>query len=262
MFYLSKLVWLLMEPSTALTLAVLVGALLCRTRLALWGRRLGIAGAVGLLIGGFTPLSTLILRPLEEHFPPFQDDGIPVAGVLVLGGALQTEVAVGRAQFAVNEAAERFTILPALARRYPEARLVFVGGSGDPLGGIPPEADVVRRVIGDLIPPDRLVYERASRNTHENAVNSFVQLRPGKGERWLLVTSAWHMPRSVALFRKAGWTVVPFPVDYRSSGSGDDYRPFTSVSQGLRRLDLATKEWVGLVFARLSGQSEALLPER
>lgn len=260
MFHASKLVWLVLEPSTALTLLALLGVALCFTRFLRAGRWLALLGVAGLLVAGFSPLGTLVLRPLESRFSPFQDDGRPVAGVLVLGGALQSDVAAARGVFAVNEAAERFTILPALARRYPDAKLVFVGGSGDLAGRIPPEADILRRVVGDLITPERLIYERASRNTYENAVNSHAQLNPAKGERWLLVTSAWHMPRAVGLFRKAGWRVTPYPVDFRTTGQGDDLRPFHAVSAGLRRLDVAAKEWAGLLFARLAGQSDALLP--
>lgn len=260
MFTVSKFVWFLLEPSTALTLATAIGALMCWTRAVRWGRRLGLLGGVGLLVLGFSPLGTVLLRPLEDRFPPFRDDGRPVAGVLVLGGALQSEVSAARGQFSFNEAGERFVALPGLARRYPAAKLVFVGGSGDLAGSIPSEADVLETVIGDLIAPDRLIYERKSRNTRENAVNSLALVQPKPGERWLLVTSAWHMPRAVGLFRKAGWTVTAYPVDYRTTGNDDDFRPFPAVSHGLRRFDVAAKEWVGLLFAWLSGQSAALLP--
>lgn len=260
MFAASKIVWLLIEPSMALTLLAILGALLCWTRWLRLGRAIAFSSAFLLLAAGFMPLGNLLLRPLEERFPAFGDDGGPVAGVIVLGGALTSEVSEARGQFSVNEAAERLTAMAALARRYPQAKIVFSGGSGDLAGIIPSEADSLRKVIEELMPAGRVTYERASRNTFENAVMSRMIVQPKPGERWLLVTSAWHMPRSVGLFRRAGWTITPYPVDYRTTGRGDDWRPTGSVSAGLRRTDLAVKEWIGLTFAWITGQSAELWP--
>jgi uncharacterized SAM-binding protein YcdF (DUF218 family) len=104
------------------------------------------------------------------------------------------------------------------------------------------------------------VIESRSRTTRENALFSRRLVEPHEGERWLLVTSAWHMPRSVGCFRQAGFPVVPYPVDYRTRGPQDRWRTFSSLSEGLRRLDLATKEWIGLLGYRLAGYTDALFP--
>jgi len=74
------------------------------------------------------------------------------------------------------------------------------------------------------------------------------------------VTSAFHMPRSVGLFRRAGFTVVPVPVDFRTGGPQDAWRPFTLPGDGMRRVEIVTREWIGLAAARLLGQTDALLP--
>ena len=83
---------------------------------------------------------------------------------------------------------------------------------------------------------------------------------PKPGERWLLVTSAWHMPRSMGSFRAAGFPVTAYPVDYRTRGGEDARRGFLHTSEGLRRLDLMVKEWLGLLAYRLSGRTDALFP--
>ena len=87
---------------------------------------------------------------------------------------------------------------------------------------------------------------------------------PKPGQRWLLVTSAWHMPRAMAAFRKAGFQVEPWPVDYRTAGWSDAFHlfPFESPAQGLRQLDLAVHEWLGLLAYRLSGRSDDAFPHR
>lgn len=260
MYTLSKLVWLLLEPSNVLVFLCLAGVSLTATRFRRAGRWLALAALAGIMIAGFTPFGTLLMRGLEAGYPPLRDEG-RVDGIVVLGGALVPDVALARGQFSINEAGERLTALVALARRHPKARIIFTGGSGDLTGAGVPEADAVEAVLGDILPGQTIFYERASRNTHENAVYSLRIAGPEAGQRWLLVTSAWHMSRALGLFRKAGWPVVPFPVDYRSTGDGADLRFNRSISVGLRRTDVAAKEWVGLLFAVLSGQSESFWPK-
>ncbi len=258
-FTLSKLVWLLLEPSNVLVFLCLGGVMLTATRFHRAGRWLAMVSLAGIMFAGFSPFGTWLMRGLEAGYPPLRDEG-RVDGIVVLGGALVPDVSFARGQFSINEAGERLTALAGLARRHPEARIVFTGGSGDLTGAGVPEADVVEAMIGDLLPGRAIVYERASRNTRENALFSHRLAAPQAGQRWLLVTSAWHMPRALGLFRKVGWAVTPFPVDYRSTGDGADWRFNRSISLGLRRTDVAAKEWAGLLFALLSGQSDDFRP--
>ena len=148
-----------------------------------------------------------------------------------------------------------------LARKYPGARVIFTGGSANIVLGPAIEADVAATMLADLgLDPKRLKLDRQARNTFENAVYAKQIADPKPGERWLLVTSAWHMPRAMGLFRKAGFNVEAWPTDYRTAGTNDAYVPFYSPSEGLRRLDVAVREWVGLVVNWLTGQSKDLLP--
>ncbi|KAB1076284.1 YdcF family protein [Methylobacterium planeticum] len=261
-FPLSKVIFFAITPSNFLILVGLLGCLLLaltkRWRRA--GAWLCVLGFVGLLAGGLSPLSAIALVPLEERFPPFSDDGTPVTGVIVLGGGVDSGLAKSRNQIVVNDAGERPIYLADLARRYPEARLVFSGGSGSVYDATS-EADIVGW-MGDTfgLPRSRLILENRSRNTYENAQFTASLVRPKPGERWLLVTSAWHMPRAVGCFRQAGFTVTAHPVDYRTRGWADATRFASYASDGLLRLDLAGKEWIGLLTYRLTGYSDALLP--
>ena len=252
-YYVSKLVWFVLEPTNLLTLLILGGLLL--------GRRWLIGcGSVGLIVCGLSPLSVLLYRPLEDRFPAFVDDGRPVHGIVVLGGAAAAQVMNARRQLTLSEAGERITAMAELAQTYPEAAIVFTGGSGDLTASNLSEAAMLEQHAASLIPVKRILFERDSRNTVENAEFTTRMVRPKPGERWLLVTSASHMPRSVGIFRKAGWTVTPYPVDYQSTGGADDFRMQQSVARGLRFTDLVVKEYVGLLFAWLTGKSSALFP--
>ncbi len=261
MFTLSKLAWFVLEPSNALALLAVAGLALSMTgRFGRIGSWMVVAAVAGLVIAGFSPLGNLLIRPLEERFPAFVDDGRPVDGIVVLGGGLTSAVTAARGQPALNEAGDRLLAMADLARRYPAARLVYAGGAGELVAAGPSESDALQQVIGQLLPGRAIQYERMSRNTFENARLAHLMLRPQPGERWLLVTSAWHMPRAIGLFRNAGWQPVAYPVDYRTAGQSRDLVGNGTLSRGLGRVDTATKEWVGLVYARLAGQSADLFP--
>lgn len=261
-FPASKVIFFLITPSNLFIFAVLAGLLLsAATRLRRAGTVLATLGALGLALGGLAPVSQAILLPLEERFAPYPADGAAPTGIIVLGGAIEAGLSEAREQVIVNDAGERPIYLAELARRFPNARLVFSGGSGFIGGGIA-EADIVSRqadVIG--VPRTRMILENRSRNTRENAAFSAALVQPKPGERWLLVTSAWHMPRAIGCFRQAGFVVDAYPVDYRTRGWGDLSRINGFASDGLLQLDLAVKEWIGLTVYRLAGYTPDWLPQ-
>ena len=163
-------------------------------------------------------------------------------------------------QAVLNEAAERLVVVPELARRYPNARVLFSGGTGALRSGTA-EAKVAARLLENLgVARSRITLEDRSRNTLENAVFSKMIIQPKSGDRWLLVTSAYHMPRAIGVFRKAGFPVEPYPVDWRTRGAEDAVRPFATMSDGLQRTDTAVHEWIGLLVYWLTGRSSELFP--
>ena len=258
-FPVSKILWALAVPSTALASLAFVGLLLSG-RWPRLGRPLAAFGVVGLLAIGLLPLGRALALPLEQRFPVFVDDGRPVDGVVVLGGAELPDIAEARGQPAYNEAAERLLALGDLARRYPEARMVFAGGSGATFGG-PLESNVVRATLPWLgLAPDRVLLEGRSRNTQENAQFAKELVGPRPGERWLLVTSAAHMPRAVGCFRAAGFEVVAYPVDHRTAGTAADWTLNRAVAVGLNEFDIAAREWIGLIVYSWTGRTSALFP--
>ncbi len=261
-FYASKILWFFATPSNLIPALALLGVLLLvLTPLRRTGLVLSFGALAGLFLFGLSPLATLALRPLEARFPIPADDGRPVDGIIILGGALDPDKTATLGHADLNEAGERILVGAELALRHPQARILLSGGSGLLRSHDNTEADATLHVYAALgIDPARMIIENRSRNTHENAVFSREAARPREGENWLLVTSAWHMPRSVGVFRQAGFAVTPYPVDFRTMGGGPVNAPFASVSDGLRRLDVAMREWAGLVVYRLTGRTDALLP--
>jgi uncharacterized SAM-binding protein YcdF (DUF218 family) len=258
-FYLAKILGFFAIPSNLVLLIGLAGALLFRSRFRRTGWRLTAGSLIVLGVMGLSPLGNVLILPLEDRFPPWDDTRGAPDGVVVLGGAVSPDVAAQRHSPALTEAAERMTALIELARRYPTARILFSGGIGA-LAGTATEAEAALGFWESLgVERQRVMVEDKSRNTVENARFSMDLAKPA-GERWLLVTSAYHMPRSIGVFRKIGFAVEPYPVDWRTRGSEDVLRPFPTLGDGLRRTDTAVREWVGLAVYWLSGQSSELFP--
>ncbi len=260
-FFFSKTLGIMSLPANFLIGMGVIGAILLATRSARLGRRLLVASVVLLAICGFSPLGNLLLYPLEQRFPPWDAAQGAPDGIVVLGGSIDPELSAARGRVVFTRSADRIVAGAALARQYPNARIVFSGGNANLVSSdAEKEADYALAAFESLgIARERLITERLSRNTQENAEFSKAIANPRAGERWLLVTSAYHMPRSVGLFRKAGFAVEPYPVDWRVGETG--LLTFSPLADGgLERTDIAVREWIGLAAYRATGKIDALLP--
>ncbi|MEM1045619.1 MAG: YdcF family protein [Pseudomonadota bacterium] len=261
-FYASKIFYFFIAPSHFLILCGLAGLI---TRWVGWKRIGGVlvvTSICGMAIVAFSPISLMAALPLEERFQAPDPMPETVDGIIVLGGSVNTRISSYRDRMTLVDSAERIADTAALARLYPDARVVFSGGSASIVQKTVTEASIARRYLESFgIDPSRLVIEDKARNTWENAVLSKDLAKPEAGETWILVTSAFHMPRSVGVFRRAGWSgIVPFPVDYRVGGPPDTRRMRTNAGLSVKLIDLVVKEWIGLAVYRLTGRSSALFP--
>lgn len=260
-FVLSKTLGFFALPSNVLMAIGIVGLILLCTRFRRLASWLIVTSLVLIAVVGYSPLGNILILPLEQRFPPWIPAHGPPDGIVVLGGAIAPDISMARGAAALNDSAERITATVELARRYPNARIIFSGGTGSLRFDAPAEAPVGVKELEALgVPHDRITGEEQSRNTIENAVFSRLVAQPKPGERWLLVTSAFHMPRAVAAFRAAGFPVEAYPVDWRTRGPIDATRPFAALAGGLGMTDLAVHEWVGLLTYRLTGRTTELFP--
>jgi uncharacterized SAM-binding protein YcdF (DUF218 family) len=259
-FVVSKALWLVTDPITLLLACTFVGALIVR-RAPRTGRVLTLIGAGALLVVGILPVATLLLRPLEERFPGPPADAAAPYGIIVLGGPINVALSLAHGQTALEEGAGRLTEAAILARRFPDAKIVYSGGSDGSSGSRPTEAGEARKLLVALgVDASRIEIENRSLNTDQNARFTAALVKPKPEQTWWLVTSAWHMPRSMGLFEKAGFSVRADPVDYRAFGDARDYRPNREPTRGLRLFELAVHEWIGLAAYHLAGKTDAWFP--
>ncbi|MDD4617263.1 MAG: YdcF family protein [Alphaproteobacteria bacterium] len=262
-FLLSKILWMLIAPATLLTLALGVGLALqysIHPSLKEFGQILCFFVFFAMLSLALLPVGSWALIPLENSFAFFPPERVD--GVIVLGGDEQADISFARGQPTALDSMRRYVRFAELAQRYPEAKLAFTGGSAQIANHIhTPESEIARQIMSSIgVPTDRMTFERLSRNTHENATFLFDALEPRPGENWLLVTSAYHMPRAMGCFRKAGWNVYAAPTGYFTTGhygQGGDHR----LEEQLRYLTIAAHEYVGLVSYWIMGRTDALWPQ-
>jgi uncharacterized SAM-binding protein YcdF (DUF218 family) len=205
-------------------------------------------------------LGKTMLLPLENRFaqcPRAQEH----TGVVVLGGVIDGGVWAARGVLEVGSSADRLIAAALLARDYPTLRIMFSGGYGGLLPGGFAEAELAAQLLDSLIGmPRRTLVENRSRDTAENARFSKATIKPQPGEKWLLITSAAHMPRAIGAFRKADFDVEACPVDWTTNGNSDLLWPSVSASGGLGFTDQAVREWIGLTMYWLANRTSEFFP--
>jgi uncharacterized SAM-binding protein YcdF (DUF218 family) len=254
MFLISKIIWLVAQP---LSIAFLFAALGAFLALVGW-RKLGgfssLLAALVLFTTLYTTAGSVALQHLEAEYEK-PEDPETLSCMIVLGGVFESEVTTARGGIEFNQAADRFVEALRLALKYPQSRILISGGDGSFSGIYEGEAQASERFFTAFgVDAGRMVKENTSRTTYENTVNTSDMLQAQGLSDCLLITSAFHMPRSMALFGKAGIPVTPWPVDFRTSGNVTLGFDFTQPALNAQLTATAMREWMALTGYRLAGR--------
>ncbi len=261
-FFISKLVWLLVSPDNLLLILILITLIFLFIGKQKIARNLLSTISALLFVIAFFPVGEWLLYPLESHFQTNPDLPDKIDGIIVLSGAEDAELSHLWGQVELGGTAERDLSFLTLARQHPKAKLLFTGGSGSLLKQEYKGADVAKKLfMQQNFDISRIIFERESRNTFENVIYSKKIVKPIKSENWILITTGWHMPRSVGIFCKAEWPVIPYPVDHQTH-KGNLFRINFDLSGNLNTLKTGIKEWLGLFAYYLSGKTTAFLPDK
>jgi uncharacterized SAM-binding protein YcdF (DUF218 family) len=260
-FWCSKLMWMLLAPLNLVFISIVLITVL------LWFKfyrasTIAMTLLTSLLtILAFIPIGSWLISPLETRFVTNPKLPVNVDGIIVLSGAELAHKTSFWNQVELGGSAERDLEFMKLARKYPEAKLVFTGGSSSLLDQSYKSADVAKRLFTEHgMDVERILFEKQARNTWENAVFSKELANPNIQEKWILITTGWHMPRSVGVFCKIGWKVIPFPVDHWTI-SDKLFNIKFSLGGHLSDLSIGLKEWIGLFVYYITDRSSDVLPD-
>jgi uncharacterized SAM-binding protein YcdF (DUF218 family) len=261
MFFFAKVFWLTSQPVTIGFLLIALSFVLMIFRIRRLAIAAGLLSLTLIFVSFYTTSGALIVQELEDRFPRPAAPA-DVACIVLLGGGIATKVDGVRGGYNLDDAADRYIETVRLAGVYPNARIIMSGGDGSLTGGYVKEADIIRRMFDDFhIDPARVEYDAESRDTYENAINTRAILQRLNLDNCLLVTSGFHMPRAVAIFRNLGMDVTPWVADYRTTG-----KQGLTLSAGhpIDNADLLTtglREWIGIVAYYFAGRVSTLYPQ-
>lgn len=259
-FYLSKILYFLLHPTNLMILGLVFGILALRLKLLIPAKSILAITLFGCLFVTLVPAGDIMKRHLENRFPAFHIMPQHVDGVIVLGGSVNPVLSNDRRKLALQGNVERLFEFSKFAKKYPGARLIFTGGSGSLADTELKEAHFAEEAMIALgVEPGRVIYEDQSRNTFENALFSKNLLEPKENEIWVLITSAAHMPRAMGVFRKVGWNMIAWPVDYTQKRQ-EDFSVSFNFARNAGRLASALHEVVGLLVYYLTDKTSELYP--
>ena len=256
---------------TCITLLVLIGLVLLLHPMG--ARRAAPADRLRCRVRSLSaplPVGTALIAALENRFPAWVETAAPPDGIIILGGPDQDWPIEGPRHGRAATAAP--SVSPS-SRRSPGAIRTRASSSPAAVADLTGNAPAIRKRRlpcgcwrASAFHASAFMLEDRSRNTAENARFTKAMVHPKPGERWLLVTSAAHMPRAVGVLPRRG-------ISGRAlSGRLADRRPAPALvalagavarrDRRLGTLDDAAKEWVGLVAYRLAGNTAELFPAR
>lgn len=260
-FSLSKFGWLLLQPVTAVLVALVAVWFLLWRGWVVFARRLIVLVMVCYGVVVFSNIGQLMLLPLESRFSVPDQPPLGVAGIIVLGGGFDGRVTQRRGGYALGESGDRFTEAVALARRLPDVPIIVSGGDASFIGTTEGDALIAPRFFEAMgVDRARVLIEDQSRNTTENAI-----LTAGLIERadlpddatYIVITSAFHMPRAMESFGRTSLSVLAWPVDFRTAGDETFTIGRDDPLRALSEFNLALREWIGIAVYRIKGGSAA-----
>ena len=262
-FLLSKIAWALLSPITLILLLLIMGGLLWQSfRWQTLGKTLFLTGSLSAIALIAYPIGDFVIQPLEKRFPIQTEHSLPqhIDGIIILGGGEKLAHSLSWQSPQIGEGGDRYIAVKYLSQRYPQAPIIFSGGSGNPFlqQGLK-EGWIAKTLFQQLnIAPQRWIIESQSRNTYENFKN-LKPLLPKSEGRYLLITSAFHMPRAVGIARAQNIQVIPYPTDFLSLHP--QYRHFDfNTYHHLQALQAGVREWIGLLVYFLTGKTLQLFP--
>ena len=258
-FYLSKIVWIILNPFNILLISILLGFLLSFLSNKTFSKIIYSLTFIFFIITAVMPTGKFMIYQLEKKFHVLESLPNKIDGILILSGATNPVLTKEYNQISLNDSVERLTESIQLMKKYSNTKIIFSGGSGLINNQKLTHSEVARLFFANFeITLENIVYENKSRNTYENILFSKKIANPKINENWLIVTSAFHMPRALNIAEKLDWKFIPYAVDFRVMKKFS-WKPTIKFLENISKFQTASHEWVGLVAYYWIGRSSKIL---
>jgi len=264
---ISRMSWLFLQPSNLLVILLLISVLGVffinpnhkRYRTFV---KLNIFVVVIMSAISFTNLASWIMWPLEARFSEYKELSLDenYSGIIVLAGSERTIISSYVNQATFSNAGERIYQTVAVAKKISGLPIIHTGGIKRGPNEISENEVAEKFFIDNGLDLTRVRFEGNSYNTYTNAIESKKLFKSDENQKWLLITSAYHMPRAVGTFQKADIKIHPYPVDYRTPLKYYSFFRF-SMSENFRIFDLAIHEYLGLIAYYITDRSISIFPK-
>jgi uncharacterized SAM-binding protein YcdF (DUF218 family) len=255
MYFISKFIWHLLTPLNFLIILIIFGFFLKILNKRMLSKIFFSFSFFFFIIVGVFPLGNFLLFKLEQNYQTLSTIPNDIDGILILGGPSSNSLTRQHDQVSFNEAGERLTEAIKIIRNFSPNKIIFSGGSyGQTFENS--HAYVAKKFFSEIgIDVNNFYFEYQSRNTYENILFSKKIANPVKDEKWLIITSSFHMKRTIQVAEKLEWDLIPYPVDFRT-GKYFSFKPsFVNFLENFNAYNLAAHEFVGLFSYYILGRT-------
>lgn len=250
-FYLSKLVYIFLKPVVWCCVSFLIALLFRKKQIF---KKIILIPCLLMVVFSNPLLFNTVAGWWEGGKLPINDIGVDYDYVILLGGFSDYLPAL-EGQYLLNTRGNRLVASLELYRAGKAPKILISGGSGDIWEKRPSEAMQVKAFLLRMgLPEGDILVEPNSRNTYENALFTKKLLAASQPDaKCLLVTSAFHMPRAMRLFKKQGVDATPYATDFMARPPNRPDNIIVPSAQTLWYWDVLIKEWVGMVVYWMKG---------
>ena len=257
-FYLSKKLWIILNPFNMLLLFIFFGFILSFFSKKIFSKIFYFLSLVFFIIIAVMPTGEYMIYHLEKKFhvmPPLPNK---IDGILILSGGTNPVLTKEYNQISLNDSVERLTESLQLMKKYSNAKIIYSGGSGLLHNQQLTHSYVAKLFFtNNVMKLDNIIFEDKSRNTYENILFSKKIAKPEINENWLIVTSAHHMQRALNIAERLEWKFIPYAVDFKSRKKFVwELRIY--LLNNLVLFQTASHEWLGLIAYYWMGRSSKI----
>ena len=257
-FFLSKILWILFSPFNLILLLIILAFIFSFFKFILCSRIFYLSALLLFLTTGAIPTGAFLMHQLEKNY--YNKVSLPntIDGILILSGATRPYLTKIHNQVTIKSNGERLIESVVLIKKYPKAKVIFAGGSNTILDYEFTHSEAAKIFYQNLgINLDRINFEDQSRNTYENIVFSKNIANPKVDENWVLVTSAFHLKRSINISEKISWNLIPYPTDFNQPKKFN-WKFEYNLLNNLVLFRQASHEWLGIIAYYLMGRTSKI----